>query len=123
VDALVIEYALKPSLPASAGCPVREETKGRAFIDPSSMQIVRLEQQRPQHIEAVGLTVAWSWSVDYAPVVLDGKPFWLPKTIHSQASTISGSRHEWNFLANYSHYHLMTVTSTILPASADAARR
>ena len=120
-DVLVLEYGLKSPLPAGYQCPVREETRGRAFIDPSSMQIVRLEQQRPRHDEGSGLTVAWSWSVDYARVTMDGKHFWLPKTISSKASSLDGGRYKWNFLATYGNYHLMTVTSTLLPA-ADSSR-
>ena len=116
-DVLVLEYALKSPLPAGAQCPVREQTMGRAFIDPSSMQIVRLEQQRPRHDEGSGLPVAWSWSIDYARVRMDGKQFWLPKTISSKASSLDGARFKWSFLATYGNYHLMTVTSTILPAS------
>jgi len=116
-DVLVLEYALKSPLPAAAQCPVREQTTGRAFIDPSSMQIVRLEQQRPRHDEGSGRPVAWSWSIDYARVMMDGKQFWLPKTISSKASSLDGGRYKWSFLATYGNYHLMTVTSTILPAS------
>ncbi len=82
-DVLVLEYSLKSPLPAAAQCPVREQTTGRAFIDPSSMQIVRLEQQRPRHDEGSGRIVAWSGSIDYARVMLVGKPLWLPKTISS----------------------------------------
>ena len=89
-DVLVLEYALKSPLPAGAQCPVREQTTGRAFIDPSSMQIVRLEQQRPRHDEGSGRPVAWSWSIDYARVMMDGKHFWLPKTISSKASSLDG---------------------------------
>jgi hypothetical protein len=116
-DVLVLEYALKSPLPAGAQCPVREQTMGRVFIDPSSMQIVRLEQQRPRHDEGSGLPIAWSWSIDYARVMMDGKPFWLPKTISSKASSLDGGRFKWSFLATYGNYHLMTVTSTILPAA------
>ncbi len=116
-DVLVLEYALKSPLPAGAQCPVHEQTTGRAFIDPSSMQIVRLEQQRPRHDEGSGPPVAWSWSIDYARVMMGGKPFWLPKTISSKASSLDGGRFKWSFLATYGNYHLMTVTSTILPAA------
>jgi VWFA-related protein len=114
---LVLEYALKPSPPAGAQCPVREQTTGRVFIDPSSMQIVRLEQQRPRHDEGAAHPIAWSWTIDYARVTMDGKNFWLPRTISSKASSLDGGRYKWSFLASYGNYHLMTVTSTILPAS------
>jgi VWFA-related protein len=116
-NVLVLEYALKSPLPTGAQCPVSEQTIGRAFIDPSSMQIVRLEQQRPRHDEGSGRPVAWSWSIDYARVIMDGKHFWLPKTISSKSSSLDGGRFKWSFLATYGNYHLMTVTSTILPAA------
>ena len=116
-DVLVLEYALKSPLPAGAQCPVREPTMGRAFIDPSSMQIVRLEQQRPRHVEGSRPPVAWSWYIDYARVMMGGKHFWLPKTISSKASSLDGGRFNWSFLATYGNYHLMTVTSTILPVA------
>jgi hypothetical protein len=116
-DVLVLEYALRSPLPAGVQCPVREQTRGRAFIDPASMQIVRLEQQRPRHEEGSGPTVTWSWSIDYARVMLDGNRYWLPKTISSKASSLDGGRFKWSFLATYGNYHLMTVTSTILPAA------
>ena len=93
---------------------------GRAFIDPSSMQIVRLEQQRPRHVEDSRPPVAWSWYIDYARVMMDGKHFWLPKTISSKASSLDGGRFRWSFLATYGNYHLMTVTSTILPVANSA---
>jgi VWFA-related protein len=116
-DVRVLEYALKSPLPAGVECPAPEPTTGRVFIDPSSMQIVRLEQRRPRHDEGSGRPVAWSWSVDYARVMMDGKQFWLPKTISSKASSLDGGRFKWSFLANYGNYHLMTVTTTILPAA------
>ena len=117
-NVLVLEYALRSRLPAGIQCPVREQTTGRAFIDPSSMQIVRLEQQWPRrHNEGSKFPVSWSWYIDYARVMMDGKPFWLPRTISSKASSLDGGRDKWSFLATYSNYHLMTVTSTILPAA------
>jgi VWFA-related protein len=113
-DVLVLEYALKSPVPTE--CPLREQTMGRAYVDPSSMQIVRLEQQWPRrHNEGSKFPVSWSWYIDYARVMMDSKPFWLPRTISSKASSLDGGRYKWSFLATYSNYHLMTVTSTILP--------
>jgi hypothetical protein len=54
--------------------------------------------------------------------MMDGKPFWLPKTISSKASSLDGGRFKWSFLATYGNYHLMTVTSTILPAGNSSQR-
>ena len=116
-DVRVLEYAFKSPLPASAQCPAPEPTTGRVFIDPSSLQIVRIEQRRPHHDEGSGRPVNWSWSIDYARFMMEGKPFWLPRTISSKASSLDGRRFKWSFLATYGNYHLMTVTSTVLPAS------
>jgi hypothetical protein len=116
-DVRVLEYALKSPLPAGVDCPAPEPTTGRVFIDPSSMQIVRLEQRRPHHDEGAGRPVDWSWSIDYARVMMDGRQFWLPKTISSKASSLDGGRFKWSFLATYGNYHLMTVTTTVLPAA------
>jgi VWFA-related protein len=116
-DVRVLEYALKSPLPAGVECPAPEPTTGRVFIDPSSMQIVRLEQQRRRHDEGSGRPVAWSWSIDYARVMMDGKQFWLPKTISSKSSSLDGGRFRWSFLATYGNYHLMTVTTTVLPTA------
>jgi hypothetical protein len=115
-DVLVLEYAVRSPLPTGIPCPLREETTGRAFIDPSSMHIVRLEQQRPRHDEGSGRLVAWSWSIEYTRITMDGRQFWLPRMISSKASSLDGTRIKWNFLANYSNYHLTTVTSTMIPA-------
>jgi VWFA-related protein len=116
-DVRVLEYALKSPLPAGVECPAPEPTTGRVFIDPSSMQIVRLEQRRAHHDEGSGRPVDWSWSIDYARVMMDGKQFWLPKTISSKAASLDGGRFKWSFLATYGNYHLMTVTTTVLPAA------
>jgi len=127
---LVVEYALKPSLPAGTRCPVFEQNTGRVFIDPTSMQIVRLEQKRPHHEltsgapgswneVAPGTLGTWSWSIDYAPVSINNQLFWLPKTISSSTSTNTGRLINWSFVATYSNYHLLTVTSTIVPVVAD----
>jgi VWFA-related protein len=116
-DVRVLEYALKSPLPSGVECPAPEPTTGRVFIDPSFMQIVRLEQRRPHHDEGSGRPVDWSWSIDYARVMMDGKQFWLPKTISSKSSSLDGGRFKWSFLATYGNYHLMTVTTTVLPTA------
>ena len=49
--------------------------------------------------------------------MMDGKQFWLPKTISSKSSSLDGGRFKWSFLATYGNYHLMTVTTTVLPTA------
>jgi VWFA-related protein len=90
-NVLVIEYATKHSLPADAKCPVHEQIKGRATVDSSSMRIVRLEQERQVH-KLPGLTVSWKWSIDYAQATIGDKPFWLPRTVTSEAAPTPAAR-------------------------------
>lgn len=111
---LVIEYATKHSLPADARCPVHERIKGRATVDSSSMRIVRIEQERPNH-NLPGLNVSWKWSIDYAQAMIGDKPFWMPRTVISEAAPDTGGEVHWTFVATYSNYHLTNVTTTILP--------
>jgi hypothetical protein len=167
---LVVEYSLKRSISDGILCPVAEPNSGRAWIDPATMQVVRLEQKRPRHVlepesynsllalnfasvgagtvaasqvtvTANGAAVAmptggpagmeagagalgtWSWSIRYAPVVLNGKSFWLPVTVTSTTSTNSGRLIVWNFRTEYSGYHLLTVTTTIVPESGVVGTR
>jgi hypothetical protein len=161
VDVLIVTYAEKPHLSADTPCSVKEPNAGRAFIDPQTMQIVRLEQKRTEHELSSGslgnLTKAsssasssandvpagllshsaelpadngntngiapgtlgtWVWSIDYAPVEINGKSFWLPKTINSATSTNTGRSMNWSFTSTYKNYHLLTVNSVIVPRAA-----
>jgi len=125
--ALIVEYTAKRFMKRSA-CPVFEPHSGRAFIDPDTMQVLRMEQTRPEHpvgdiLKATPFhsqfeddaTGTWTWAVDYAPVELDGKTFWLPKTISATTTTNHTPTVHWSFLATYRNYHLLTVKSKVLP--------
>jgi hypothetical protein len=109
----------------TADCLLQENSKGRAFIDPASMQITHLELTTPRHLivrgdeytsHVVGERVL---TVDYAPVVLGGESFWMPSTITSRTTSGAGTFHPivWSFLAAYRNYHKLEVTSRIVPGS------
>ncbi len=112
---LVVNYALRGALEANSHCPVTEPVSGRVFVNPATMQILRVEQRRPKHDVYQGKIGTWSWSVDYAMTDLDGKAFWLPATISAQSLLETRVPIEWSFVATYKNYHLLTVHSTILP--------
>jgi len=105
------------------GCLLQENSKGRAFIDPASMQITHLELTTPHHviIPAISYTAPVigkrELSVDYAPVLLGGETFWMPSTISMRNTNDSGTFHmtAWLFRATYRNYHKMEVTTRILP--------
>lgn len=123
----VIRFASVITPQNSARCLLQEEGKGRAFIDPVSMQIKRLELTTPHHTIIPGSAYTsrimgeWVLAVDYAPVPLGGQTFWLPTTISSRATSGSGTFHQivWTYRATYRNFHKLEVTSRILPADEE----
>lgn len=108
----------------SAGCLLQEDGKGRAFIDPVSMQTTHVELTTPRHTIAkanyyssatMGERVL---SVDYAPVELGGQTFWMPATISSTVTSGRGTYHSvvWTYTATYKNFHKLEVTSRIIPS-------
>jgi len=104
-------------------CLLEEESSGRVFIDPETMQIKRLELVTPHHVIVPGdrynspLVGKRTLNIDYEPVELGGEAFWLPSTIVMQATSGAGTFHlnTWSFRGIYSNYHKLQVTSRILP--------
>ena len=70
-----------------------------------------------QHRWAAPLKGEWVVSVDYAPVTLDGKSFWMPTAINSRVTSDPNTFHSqtWIFKARYSNYHRLQVSSRVLP--------
>jgi hypothetical protein len=125
----IVRFATVLTPQNSADCLLQENSKGRVFIDPASMQITHLELTTPHHAiipgnayrsPVVGERVL---TVDYAPVLLGGETFWMPSTITSRATSGSGTFHMivWSFRATYRNYHKLEVTSRILPAGETPA--
>ena len=119
----IVEFASVPVGELPSNCVLREDGSGRVFIDPNTLQILRLELHAPHHIiiparrmadgHVVTPTVGvWDLSIKYAPVALDGKTFWMPSTIDS---TSTADATVWLFNASYRNYHKLEVTSRILP--------
>jgi hypothetical protein len=121
----IVRFATALTPQNSAGCLLQEKSKGRAFIDPASLQITHLELTTPRHVmipgdsfssPVVGRRVL---SVDYAPVLLGGETFWMPARITMRITRGSGTYHEtvWSFEATYRNYHKLEVTARIVPGS------
>jgi hypothetical protein len=115
--AILIGYALKPDVLNDPSCQGPERQSGRAWFDPVNFHTLRIEMTIPNHKDNNGVRVLWTWVVDYAPVSFDNKQFWLPKTIASKAEAYNASG-IWSFVASYSNYHKLTVSSRILPDTA-----
>lgn len=117
---IVVDFESWPRKDRGANCPYSDRISGRGFIDTASMRLVRLENT--EHDEKG----TWSWSVDYAPVPLNGKTFWLPTTIRSEdvasADSIGSLTHALTsttvihrLLARYSQYRQSKTSSSPAP--------
>jgi hypothetical protein len=111
--AIIISFNAKPKIPSNESCLNVESQSGRAFIDPVTLHTERVETHIPNHQVSPNLKVLWTWAVDYAPVSLANRQFWMPKAIVSKAVANDASA-TWEFNANYSNYHKLTVTSHIV---------
>lgn len=110
----------------SKDCILQEKAHGRATIDAETLQIKRLEMTAPRHIIrddrnqwAEPLKGEWVVSVDYAPVLLDGRTFWMPAAINSRVTSDPNSFHSrtWIFKGTYTNFHKLEVTSRVLPSN------
>lgn len=125
-EAYMIRFATVLTPRNKAGCLLQEESKGRAVIDPASMQVTHLEIVTPRHTIVEGN--AWTspvvgrrqLTVDYAPVLLGGETFWMPATITMRATSGFGFHQiVWSYRATYRNYHRLEVTTRMLPHPVD----
>jgi hypothetical protein len=85
--------------------------RGKAWIDLESMNIARLELHYLDPPASQGeLAVA----VDYAPVVINDKTFWMPRTVTAE-QTIPNPKVPvgGKYVAEYSNYHEFNVSHKI----------
>jgi hypothetical protein len=119
----IIRFATDLTPENTAICLLQEKSTGRVLIDPTSLQITRLEITTPHHSmddeSGVSPPVIGKRdiTIDYAPVLLGGETFWLPSTISMRVTSGTGTFHTsvWSFKATYRNYHKLEVTSRILP--------
>jgi hypothetical protein len=124
-DPYVVRFTTVLTPQNTANCLLQENSKGEVLIDPESVQITHLEITTPRHIiipggpfrsPVVGKRVI---TADYSPVLLGGETFWMPSAISMRNISGSGTFHMmvWSFQATYRNYHLLEVTSRILPGN------
>jgi hypothetical protein len=121
---IVIRFVSVLTAENKGGCLLQENGRGQVYIDRATMQITRMELTTPHHTIIPGdemgygaIVGEWALSVDYAPVVLDGKSFWMPATITSRTASGRGTFHPivWTFKASYRNFHKLEVRSRIVP--------
>jgi hypothetical protein len=117
---IVVRFASLPDPQRAQDCILAEPGSGSVWIDPASMQIVRIKVLVPRHIltpfnkegqKDLPTITRWNVQVIYKPVVLNSHTFWLPATI---TSLCSNDRTEWSFRGVYRNYHLLEVHSRII---------
>jgi hypothetical protein len=96
---------------------VQPGTTGKFVIDSTAMQVTHIERTVPQNV-GKDREVLGTASVDFAPVTLSGKSFWLPITI-SASTRETPKTNAFRFTARYSNYHRFAASSTILPATSN----
>jgi hypothetical protein len=115
---IVVRFVSAPADQRPEHCILKEDGSGRVMIDPVSMQISRIEVLVPRHVmtfldekNAPLILARWRVEVDYKPVVLDGRTFWLPAKI---TSAMSNDQTSWSFVATYRNYHKLEVRSRVV---------
>ena len=108
-------FVAKPAAAKDTSCAsIKPGTMGKFTVDTTSMQVTHIERT-VQNPVGKDQTVLGTAAVDYAPVVLNGKSFWLPTTI-TAFTTETSKTNSVRFAARYNDYHRFAATATILPA-------
>jgi hypothetical protein len=102
----------------SEDCIMQEDLNGRVQIDQGTMQITRLQFHATHHHITPDIAGVWDFAIDYTPILLEGKSFWLPAKIDvKMVGDLNNYVIRWSLDATYSNYHKLEVTSRILPWS------
>ena len=117
---IVVQYESAPNIAHPEDCILTEPGSGRVTIDPATMQITRIEVHVPRHTlvptfsdgqKGAPTITRWTVEVNYRPVTLNSRTFWLPATI---VSLCSNDDTEWSFHATYRNYRLLEVHSRLI---------
>ena len=113
--ALVIEFATKKDqtelLFEFLGRKFVSKDVGKAWLDPETLNVIRLERR---YLNLPPLDGVLNVAVDYAKVEINGKTFWMPRTIRVEQSQ-PGAKTPMSiqYIAEYSDYQKFNVSSQI----------
>ena len=111
--------AREAALKEAACTSIQSGTTGKFVIDSATSQVSHIERTVPYPV-GKDRSVLGTASVDFAPVALSGKIFWLPFVI-SASTTETSKTDAFRFTAHYSNYHRFAASSTILPTTSDSS--
>jgi hypothetical protein len=130
--AVLLRFATKKNAANLGGvCPSKTPGQGgQAWIDPEAMEVLRIEstklRQKLHGAEKNGLPIEedalYSWSIDFAKVLINGQPFWMPLTDKAEAAS-TYRKLRLTYVAEYSNYHKFGATSKIVPDSSSPAEQ
>ena len=113
VPTFAIEYELKPQAVGIPGCLPWPGTRGEAIIDANTFDTLNFQMYVPRYPVVPDIQGPWRWSVEYAPVILDGHRYSMPKKIVSESESMDGA-FVWTFRAGYRNYHKTGVHTRII---------
>ena len=112
--ALIIKFETKPGQTEVCfdfmGRKIISKDRGKAWVDPETMQVVHLERTYLNLPPADGVLVV---SVDYAKAVINGKTFWMPRTVRAEETQPSAHYKKTasaEYVAEYSNYRKFGVS-------------
>jgi hypothetical protein len=107
--AMVIEYATKKGqtslLFEVKGKKVIVKDTGKAWIDPVTMQVLRLER----HFLDFPTFSSFATFIDYGETKIGGKTFWMPKTVRAEATDDQAAKNKVEYIAEYSKCRRFTA--------------
>jgi hypothetical protein len=112
---LILEYATKKGQTKlffeTAGKKVIVKDSGKAWIDPQTMQVLRLER----HFINFPNFNQFSTYIDYGATEIGGKVFWMPKIVRADAFA-GKSQNKISYVAEYSNCRRYVATVEIRTA-------
>ena len=81
--------------------------RGKAWLDEATFQVIRLERIYGVPKNEVAVVV------DYAETAMDGKAFWMPRTVTTTLTKLGSADPPKRSMAEYSGYRKFTSSSSI----------
>lgn len=91
----------------------------KAWVDSESMQIMRLQLFPTRYLQFAGPLSRWNGeylihqSIDYAEVLINGAPYWLPAAKRAEFVKLKGQR-SFLYVVEYSNFHKFDVSAKVL---------
>ncbi|MBB5061044.1 hypothetical protein HDF16_005780 [Granulicella aggregans] len=112
----IIRFTTRPDSLRRPECVLHDEASGQVLVDPKTLRVTRMEFTAPNRVIDAAEIGTWHLSINYAPVVLMGKTFWMPSVLHSTAvPNESDDAVSYAFSSRYTDFHKLEVTSQMLP--------